>query len=89
MDIYKIVVWIVTYYFSNISIRVMTLDLRPNIVSTKYLENKLIDFTKFYMCIHRQYVSWSCYLSFMAHWLQRNVLELYRGSYMSAHVLLN
>ena len=67
----------------------MTLDLRQNFVSTKYLENQLIDFTKFYMCIRRQHVGWNLYLSFMAHWLQRYVLELYRGSYMSAHVLLN
>ena len=30
----------------------MALDLRQNFVSTKYLENKLTEFTKFYICIH-------------------------------------
>ena len=30
----------------------MALDLRQNLVSAKYLENKLTDFAKFYDCIH-------------------------------------
>ena len=30
----------------------MALDLRKNLVSAKYLENKLTEFTKFYVCIH-------------------------------------
>ena len=32
--------------------RVMALDLCQNFVSAQYLENKLTDFTKFYICIH-------------------------------------
>ena len=64
----KIYVGIVTHHFSHICTRVMTLDLRQNLVSVQYLENK---WTEFHQILHMhsywQDLGWDCYTSFFAH----------------------
>ena len=71
IHIAKIYIGIVTHHLLHICTRAMALDLRKNIFSAHYLENKLIKFHQIlYMHSYWQYLGWDWCMSFFEHLYQ-------------------